>query len=221
MKGARRIYCIEGYHDWGNAQIRPTLEPVLQLLCSAGYWSDYVHRKCVSADECNFFLDEEWAKCNEGSLLYFAAHGGPGVISLSGAPVDERCELVTLETLVERDIECGGCLVHFGCCGVFADNGTNEVKDFIRGTGASYVTGYAADVGWADIQDPPSVALELLFFGSIGQLAIDIGDDDAVKSMRRLAKDLDGLFKLRGRENFKPCEFRLCDWWATTNFHSA
>ena len=62
MKKAKRIYCIEGLHDWGHQAIEPTVEPMLQLLLSTGYWEDYVHRKCVTVDECQFYLQNEWVE---------------------------------------------------------------------------------------------------------------------------------------------------------------
>ena len=76
MRKAQRIYCIEGHHDWGNRAIEPTVEPMLQLLRSTGYWEDYVHRKCATANECYFYLEREWNRCRDGSILYFASHPG-------------------------------------------------------------------------------------------------------------------------------------------------
>lgn len=29
MQRKKRIYCVEGVHDWGNDQIEPTVEPML------------------------------------------------------------------------------------------------------------------------------------------------------------------------------------------------
>lgn len=216
MKNAKRIYCIEGHHDWGDRAIEPTVEPMLQLLLSTGYWDDYVHRKCVTVDECQFYLKKEWeSRCKDGSILYFATHGGPGEVWLSGAPEEPGCQVVTLDTLSAWEINCSNCLVHFGCCSVFAENGTKDggakVRELIRATGASYASGYAVDVNWLDITAPPALALELMFFGSISALRVDLGKGLHARRMRKLAAELGELFNPEGSS--RTCDFRLLDWW--------
>lgn len=219
MKKAKRIYCIEGHHDWGNRAIEPTVEPMLQLLLSTGYWKDYVHRKCVTVGECQFYLKREWeTRCDPGSILYFATHGGPGEVWLSGAPGEPQCEVATLDTLSAWEIDCGDCLVHFGCCSVFAKNSTKDgeakVREFLKATGAAYASGYAVDVDWLDITAPPSLALDLMFFGSISAIDVDMGNSRHAPRMRNLAEDLGKLFKSKGR--FGTCDFRLLDWWSVS-----
>ena len=190
---------------------------MLQLLLSTGYWDDYVHRKCMTVSECQFYLEKEWAdRCAEGSILYFATHGGPGEVWLSGAPGEPGCQVVTLDTLSAWEINCANCLVHFGCCSVFAKDGTKDgeakVREFIGATAAAYASGYAVDVGWLDITAPPSLALDLMFFSSISAIGVDLGYGQHAKRMRNLAKDLRRLFQSKGR--FGRCEFRLLDWWS-------
>lgn len=222
MKRAKRIYCIEGHHDWGGRSIEPTVEPMLQLLLSTGYWEDYVHRKCVTEKECYFYLDNEWKRCKEGSILYFASHGGPGEIWLSGAPEESWCELVTLDALAAREINCANRLVHFGCCSVFAKNedkdGEAKVREFISASGAAYASGYGVVVNWLDILDPPSLALDLMFFSSIAQGDVDMTTGYHARKVRKLAEDLNTLFSYSQddppRNRFRTCDFRLLDWWS-------
>ena len=211
MKKAKRIYCIEGHHDWGNQWIEPSVEPMLQLLVSTGYWEDYIYRKCITVDECRFYLEEEWSKrCDAGSILYFSSHGGPGEIWLSGAPGDSWCEVLTLDTISAWETDCSNCLIHFGCCSVFAEQGEEKVKELIQATQASYVSGYKIDVNWLDAEAPPALALEMLFFGSISELNIDLSHGRYTQKMRKLATDLDEMFTT---ERFGTCEFSLQDWW--------
>ena len=219
MKQATRIYCIEGHHDWGDQEIEPSVQPMLELLVSTGYWNDFVHRKCVTVDECRFYLKEEWEEhCCDGSILYFAAHGGPGEVWLSGNPESTTCEVLTLDTLSAWEVDCRSSLVHFGCCSVFESNGTKngevKVREFIESTGAAYVSGYAVDVNWLDINGPPALALELMWFGSVSSIGVNLGHGNSVRKMRELAKDLGKMFK---SERFGTCDFRLLDWWNVSN----
>lgn len=72
----KRIYCIEGVHDWGDGEVEPTVEPMLELLQRMGYW-DYLHRTCGTMEELEYRLKTEWQECCEkGSVLYFCTHGG-------------------------------------------------------------------------------------------------------------------------------------------------
>ncbi|MCY4129700.1 MAG: hypothetical protein OXG15_10750 [Gammaproteobacteria bacterium] len=212
MKKAKRIYCIEGVHDWGNRYVEPSVEPLLQLLMSTGYWDDYVYRKCATQHECQFFLTREWApRCDGGSILYFSSHGGPGEIWLSGSPDERHCEVVTLDMLAAWEIDCSSCLVHFSGCDVFADGVEESVRKMLKHTKASYTSGYGVEVNWLDILGPPAVALEIMFFSSIAQLEINIRTGHQVKTMRKLAKDLNKVFYLP--ERFGSCEFKLYDRW--------
>ena len=106
--------------------------------------------------------------------------------------------------------------MHFGCCSVFAKSETKDgeakVREFISSTGASYASGYAVDVDWLDIKAPPALALELMFFGSVSAIGVDMGNGKHAMRMRNLAKDLGKLFNSEDRR--RTCEFRLLDWWS-------
>lgn len=199
MKLAQRIYCIEGHWDYGDREVEPSVEPILQMLRSMGQWPQYARRDCATTDECLYFLDHEWARCRTGSILYFATHGDVGEIWLSDNQV------VPLETLSARQVDCGGCLVHFGGCNVLAKDGEARARKFMAATDATYVSGYARKTGWADTMDPPALALELMLFSSISTLEIDLTDGRSKPKMQRLASEL--------RESLHSCEFSMVTKW--------
>lgn len=196
MKPKKRIYCIEGHWNDGRRE-EPSVEPVLQLLLGMGQW-EYARRDCATVNELDYFLDQEWYRCSEGSILYIAAHGEPGVIWLS----DEQSQ--GLDTLATK-ADCSGCLVHFCSCSVL-DVDEDRVRDFMTKTGASCVSGYKVDTGWADLSCPPAVALELLLFSSIWTEGIDLTDGRSASG--KLARLSDTLQK-----KFPECGFQLHTKW--------
>ena len=201
MKLAQRIYCIEGHWDYGAREVEPSVEPILQLLRDLGHWDHYVHRDCVTVDELRYFLDKEWKRCKEGSILYIATHGAPGAIWLS----ESENEVITLEVLSEMQYDFTNCLVHFGGCSILGDDGKARARKFMQATGANYVSGYTKDTGWVDISDPPALALEVMFFSSIKAKKIDLTKSRANSIAKREMQELRG--ELRGM--FKTCGFEL------------
>lgn len=196
MKLAKRVYCIEGHWNYGKREVEPSVEPMLQLLRRMGQW-EYARRDCATVDEFDYFLDHEWNRCKEGSILYIAAHGEPGVIWLS----DEQSQ--GLDTLAAK-ADCSGCLVHFSSCSVL-DVDEKRLLDFMTKTGASCVSGYEVDTGWADFTYPPAIALELLLFSSIWMEKIDLTDGRSARRLRKLGEKLQG--------KFKECGFQLHTRW--------
>ncbi len=80
MKLEQRIYCVEGIWDWGNREVEPSVEPMLQQMRNMGLWP-YVRRDCATEQELEFYLKTEWWRCKLGSCLYLAAgedHGPEG-----------------------------------------------------------------------------------------------------------------------------------------------
>lgn len=175
------------------------MEPILQMLRSMGHWEHYARRDCATAEECYFFLEREWSRCEEGSILYFATHGEPGEIWLS------ENQVIPLETISAKEFDLTKCFVHFGGCNVLAGDAKMRARKFMHATGATYVSGYARETGWADIMDPPALALELMLFSSISTLAIDLTSGHSKTKMLKLASDL--------RKSFKSCGFELLTRW--------
>ena len=58
MEGEERTYCVKGVHDWGDGEIEPTVEPMLELPQRTGYWT-YLHRTCGTAAELKYRLGAE------------------------------------------------------------------------------------------------------------------------------------------------------------------
>ena len=198
MKLERRIYCIEGVWDYGDREVEPSVEPLLEMLRRQGLWN-YARRDCATTGELKHYLYQEWPRCKRGSVLYLATHGGQGSIQLS------QDEYVGLDTLGELLSEgCEDCLVHFGGCEVLAGDAaaTNRrIKTFLDVTGAMGVSGYGATTGWTDTWEPPAAALELMLFSSISMQAIDLADGRQFMRLSTIVKSL--------QEKFPDCEFDL------------
>ena len=165
MRLEKRIYCIEGHWDYGKREVEPSVEPVLQMLRGLGQWA-YARRDCATVEEMNHWIEHEWTpRCKEGSLLYFATHGERGRIWLS----DNHSLHVTGITA-----DCTNCWVHFGGCSVLDVPG-ETIRGFMEQSGATVVSGYAVETGWADIMSAPALALELILFSSITDIPLDDG----------------------------------------------
>lgn len=191
MEKKKRIYCIEGVHDWGDGKIEPTVEPMLELLQKTGYW-DYLHRTCATLAELEYRLKEEWNEvCEKGSVLYFSSHGAPDQVRLS----DEVAGLLTMKEWVN----CEGCHVHFGGCDTFS-GGEHNLRDFMNYTNAASVSGYAREVGWVD-WTAPALTLELQFFALLSGVNIINQTRNRAPNLKRVKKAVS--------KRFHDCEFNM------------
>ncbi len=199
MKLEQRIYCLEGVWGYGDREVEPSVEPLLEMLRRQGLW-DHVRRDCATTAELKHYLSHEWPRCKIGSVLYLATHGDQGAIRLSD---DEPLGLDTLGELLDSG-QCEDCLVHFSGCHVLAgdEHATNRrIKMFLDKTGAMGVSGYAAAAGWTDTLWAPAAALELLLFSSIKVQDIDLNDGRHFRRLSKIVKSLQG--------QFADCEFDL------------
>ena len=194
-KGERRIYCIEGVHEWGDGEIEPTVEPMLELLQRTGYWA-YLHRTCGTAVELKYRLGTEWSRCAEGSALYFFTHGARDQIWLQSD--DEPVGLLTLKEWIGWG-GAEGCHVHFGGCDTFS-GGEGNLRDLMEYTGATSVSGYGTEADWL-ARSAPAVALELLLFGLLKDVNL------AQKGKRRSGRLRDVADDIETR--FPDCEFKM------------
>lgn len=199
MKPEKRIFCVEGLHDWGDGNIEPTVRPMLELLQKIGYWEDFCLRTCRTVEELKLLLEREWFKCcSKGSVLYFNTHGHPGNVHLFYDEETNRSEDITVAQMKEWRINFKGCYVHFGGCFTFGGDQQN-LRNFLHATKAVSISGYAADrVGWLD-WNKPGLALELLFFG----LLSDIRSNNPGRT-----EDL-GALKSQMQKRFPDCKFRM------------
>ena len=196
MESKKRIYCIEGVHDWGDDEVEPTVEPMLELLQKLGQW-DYMHRSCATIAELEFRLKTEWnGWCEKGSVLYFSTHGGADQVWLRD---DQDAQVVGLLTLKEW-INCDGCHVHFGGCDTFTD-GEGNLKSFLDHTKAASVSGYAAEIDWLG-RFAPALACELLFFNMLwDEVNIARNTKQREKNLKKIRKSI--------QERFGDCKFNM------------
>ena len=188
------IYCIEGHH--GDTP-EPSVEPMLTLLSTLGHWN-YVRRNAATAGELFYWIEHEWWKYPEGSILYIATHGAEGEIWLStkegyssGVPIEK----------LAMEADCSGCLVHFGGCATIAGSQIDSrIQSFMDRTGAIGVSGYGDEVGWVD-RWRPALALEMMLFSSIKAEGIKLAHGGSNKRLTGLRDDL--------QVRFPECKFDL------------
>ena len=194
MEMKKRIYCLEGVHDWGGGKVEPTVEPMLELLQRLGYWEDYLHRTCGTMSELDYRLNTEWnGWCEKGLVLYFCTHGARDQIWLRSD--DQPVGLLTLKEWIDAD----GCHIHFGGCDTFS-GGEDNLKDLMDYTGATSVSGYATDTDWLG-RNAPALALELLFFALLKEVNIGRNSRTRPGQLRKIHKDID--------DRFTDCKFNM------------
>ena len=194
MELKKRIYCVEGVHDWGAGQVEPTVEPMLALLQRMGCW-EYLHRTCGTMAELEYRLRTEWSGyCDRGSVLYFCTHGGPDQIWLRSD--DQAVGLLTLKEWIP---DCRGCHIHFGGCDTFSGGQVN-LKNLMDYTNATSVSGYARECDWLG-RIAPALTLELQFFGLLAAVRIDSNTKRRPQDLREIKKAIDG--------RFSDCEFNM------------
>ncbi len=190
MQLEKRIYCIEGHWNYGTREVEPSVEPILQMLQGLGQWP-YARRDCATVEEMNYWIRQEWNRCREGSVLYLATHGEKGRIWLSD---DYSVDVAGINA------DCTNCWVHFGGCNVLSVQ-EDRIEELMSNSGATVVSGYTVEAGWADITLPPALALELVLFSSAAARSVDLGDGRSRPKLRKIADDLN--------DRFPDCGFRL------------
>ena len=188
MQLEKRIYCIEGHWNYGKREVEPSVEPILQMLQGLGQWP-YARRDCATTVEMSYWIDHEWNRCREGSVLYLATHGEEGRISLSDRHSVDVAGI---------NADCTNRWVHFGGCNVLSVQ-EDRIGELMYKSGATVVSGYTVETGWADITLPPAVALELLLLSSA--YSVQLGDGRSRRRLKGIADDLN--------DRFPDCGFRL------------
>ena len=162
-----------------------------------GLWN-YVRRNAATADELFYWLMNEWHYCPDGSILYFATHGGPGAIRLNHA--EEPSSVVAIEELSKKGVNCNRCLVHFSGCSIL-DCEEDIIRRFTQECGAYAVSGYRKDVGWTARRWSPAALLDLMLFSMIADERIKLKNRGSVKKLDDLRKEV--------RKRFPDCDFDL------------
>jgi hypothetical protein len=144
-----KIMCLEG--EW-SADIRSeeSVKPLLQTLQRRGEIT-YIYRRCGTKSEFEYYLRLK-KYYRDYRIVYLSFHGARGKLKLSPD------EVITLAEIA--DIAHGAFknkIVYFGSCKTLKAV-DEQLKDFLKKTGAAAVAGYTKDVGWVE-----SSAFELLF----------------------------------------------------------
>lgn len=201
MKFAKRIYCIEGVHNWDNNQEEPSANSMIKQVKDLGgdNWEYHTVRSCATLQELEYRLKYEWwNSCTKGSVLYFNTHGSPGLITLVHEK-DGYQQVIGLDTL-KHWVNCTGCHVHFGGCATFGCD-PKILNSFLEQTNASSISGYAADeINWLD-QERPGLACESILFDLLGR----------VRFMKKRPALADDIYEIEDALNarFDDCEFKM------------
>lgn len=205
MKLAQRIYCMEGVWNYGDREVEPSVEPMLEMLRSQDLWAN-ARRDCATTEEFKHYIQDEWCKrCKTGSVLYIASHGSEGGIRLSD---DHPLGLDTLGDLLAAS--CEHCLVHFGGCEVLIGDEhmlRQRVKTFLEKTGAMGVSGYNVETGWTHASWAPAMGLELMLFSSIGAKHLEHGRH--FPALRDIVKVLQSRFHDCGFDLYTRLDERI------------
>lgn len=190
----KEIFCVEGVFDLEHPHA--TVEPMLELLKRLGYCDEYQHRTCATIDELKYRLETDFYYAKDGSVLYFNTHGAKDQIWLQES--DQPIGPVTLKEYIQEN-GANRCHIHFGGCSTFSGSDAN-LRDLMKYTGATSVSGYGVDVGWVGGKYP-ALTLELEFFGLLSEVNFERNTKDRAKKLRAIARQID--------KRFPECKFRL------------
>ena len=204
------IYCIEGDWDFGYEWGEPSVEPLLQMIQGIS-GCRYIRRNSATFSEMRYWVRTELCSevCNDCSILYIASHGSAGNVSLSNREEFDEVESIhSLPKMFGHDFAVNR-LIHFGGCKVLKYQSKKRIGEFLESSGASAVSGFKSDAGWASAKRtdiPPSLALELMFFSSICEDQVNLGHHRSVQAhLPPLAAAL--------RRRFRDCGFCLHTRW--------
>ena len=187
-----RIYCIEGHADFQPDdvwEVNTLVQSQLQAVHDCG-GLPFTRRNCATLGEMHFWLRRDWLKGDNpreaGSVLYFSTHGAPGEISLSAG---QSQEISTLSDDVGKGFA-SGCVVHFGGCAMVKGR-KRVVREFMRRSGASAVSGFTKTVNYLGVATP-ALTLEANYLYEISYLNLDAlhQRETERKRMRDVAKKL-------------------------------
>lgn len=211
------IYCLEGIWRDSSSRDRRTwdwsVKPMLDLLSQNRVW-EHRYRNCATVHELEFYIQNEWIDCLEGSVLYISTHAKPGRLYLHDEVGLEltggRSGQLSLGEMLEG--MCDNCVVHFGGCELM--NVDDEViSDFIAQTGAAVVSGFKADVSWFSGAMPGALA-ELSYFHELSPWVNErdthqFSDGALVQqTMRNISAQM--------QRRFDDCHFHYLTWCDTS-----
>ena len=149
LRVLNKIICLEG--EW-SADIRSeeSVKPLLQILARRGEIK-YIYRRCGTKAELAYYLMQR-KYYRDYRIVYLSFHGARGKLKISPQEVITLPEIANLARGAFKKK-----LVYFGSCKTLTAI-DEQLKDFLKKTGAAAVAGYTRDVGWVE-----SSAFELLF----------------------------------------------------------
>lgn len=135
------IFCLEG--DWGPLTDRTSVRLGLDMLVTVRR-GRLIHRNAATRAEFEYYLDR-WstAKYADFPVAYFSFHGAPGTLSLAR----EELSLGGIAQAIKRPLT--DRVLYFASCGTL-DLPAEDLKTFVRETGAAAVVGYTTDVDWEE-----------------------------------------------------------------------
>jgi hypothetical protein len=149
LRALDKIICLEG--EW-SADIRSeeSVKPLLQMLQRRGEIK-YIYRRCGTKSEFAYYLRQR-KYFRDYHIVYLSFHGARGKLKISPQEVITLAEIAELSRGAFKNK-----LVYFGSCKTLKAV-DEQLKEFLKKTGALAVAGYTKDVGWVE-----SSAFELLF----------------------------------------------------------
>ena len=176
------IFCVES--DWeGSARKQSSILPMLE--CINGVYPDvkYIFRTANTEEELKYCLGK-FKQVNlsdkDFCVFLFSSHGTPGKIRFGKKDIS-LSELGLIVKKVDDELFRNH-VVHFDSCSV--SKNCEEVQDFMRQTGAGWVTGFSSEVDFIE-----SLAFEMIY--------LDYLRDDKPKSvqkkLQKLQKDHKGI----------------------------
>ncbi len=144
-----KILCLEG--EWvADIRSEESVKPLLQILQRRGEIK-YIYRRCGTRGEFAYYLQQK-KYYRDYQIVYLSFHGARGKLKISPQEVITLPEIADLAHGAFKNK-----LVYFGSCKTLKAV-DEQLKDFLKKTGAAAVAGYTKDVGWLE-----SSAFELLF----------------------------------------------------------
>lgn len=178
---ANGVFCLEGEWD-PDLTKRASVLPVLELLERLGEIKQ-VHRDVATVGELEHYL-AKWRqqRYKDYRVLYLAAHGDKGSLSLSpdnGVEIDEIADMVG---------EIPGRYVYFGSC-LTMFNGKDATR-FLEDTGAAGVLGYRREVDWVE-----GAAFEVILLSWLANHGVAQQPETLFKQLMRRHGALARLYK--------------------------
>ena len=141
------VFCLEA--EWFGLNCPISVRPALEFLSACDYRIPTIFRDVATAAELRHYL-RKWllARHEQYPILWLSIHTRRGLL-LPGdiRRPDEKISLDQLEEWLSG--KCAGRIIHFGGCRTL-DLPRSRIARFLRVTKAAGVSGFCAEVDWAE-----------------------------------------------------------------------